>query len=129
MKKLRLQTLTGASYLYELERKHRYLGILSQELLARQNQDYEGSGGVSRNNRQSGLLPAFSNTKDGRVEISRFADGRPAPMHLLEGVPDEWVQQRDSQGHVLKLKSGIVAGFVRDRRFYNREEAAKAIAH
>jgi hypothetical protein len=63
------------------------------------------------------------------VEISRFADGKPAPLHLLDGLPNKWVAQRDRQGQVTRLIPGIQAGFVRGGRFYARVQAARAIAH
>jgi hypothetical protein len=61
-----------------------------------------------------------------QAELSRFADGRPAPMHLLEGLPDLWVVERDTQGRVSALKDTVIAGFIRGGLFYTREQAAAA---
>lgn len=79
---------------------------------------------LSRKNRGSGLQPAFCDRDTGAVNISCFLDGRPAPVHVLEGLPPEWIQQRDAAGHVIKLKTTVVAGFVYHGIFYTREEAA-----
>jgi hypothetical protein len=52
-----------------------------------------------------------------------------APIHLLSGLPPEWVVTRDAAGGVSAVKPSIVAGFLRDGRFYTREEAARACRH
>jgi hypothetical protein len=52
-----------------------------------------------------------------------------APIHLLCGLPDEWVVTRDSAGCVSSVKASVVAGFLRDGRFYTRQQAAQACAH
>jgi len=111
------------------ERQRTHRGILSQQILARQNHYFRDTPGVSKNNRQAGFLPAFQDLNSGRWSISRFADGRPAPMHLLDGLPHEWVSRRDPSGRPLATRPGIIAGFVRDGIFYTREAAARAITH
>jgi len=60
----------------------------------------------------------------GQSEFSRFADGQPAPMHLLDGLPDLWVVKRDAQGRVSALEDTVIAGFIRGGHFYTREQAA-----
>jgi hypothetical protein len=45
-------------------------------------------------------------------------------MHILDGVPNEWVTERDGSGRIAAVKSSIVAGFVRNGIFYTREEAS-----
>lgn len=64
-----------------------------------------------------------------RVALSCFGDGRPAPIHVLDGMPEDWVEQRSLQGRVLSVKRSVVAGFVRDGEFYTREDAAEALRH
>jgi hypothetical protein len=41
-------------------------------------------------------------------------------------VPPALVVARTSAGRVLEVKAGVVSGFVRDERFYTREEAMRA---
>ena len=56
---------------------------LTGKCLRNENRAFRGTGGVSAGNRTSGFIPAFCDTTTGRVEPSRLADGRLAPMHLL----------------------------------------------
>jgi len=79
---------------------------------------------VSENNRSQGFQPAFIDRDTETVHLSHFPDGRPAPCHLLDGLPAELVLGRNRQGRVTRVKSSVVSGFVRDGRFYTRDEAA-----
>jgi hypothetical protein len=45
---------------------------------------------------------------------------------VLSCLPDEWAAERNMTGEITLLKPSIVAGFVRDGRFFTREEAAAA---
>jgi hypothetical protein len=75
------------------------------------------------------VAAAFCDRETGRTELSRFACGSPAPCHLIDGLPEDWVVARDAAGNAVAIKGSVVAGFVRDGRFYTREEAARALAH
>jgi hypothetical protein len=61
------------------------------------------------------------------VELSRLAGGTPAPVHLLGGLPEEWVIDRDAGGGVCAVKASVVAGFLRGDRFYTREQAVRQL--
>ncbi len=124
-----LQVLTDQPLLNEREQRRKTVGILSLQLLKQQNLEFAGSTGISANNRGSGFVPAYQDSMSGRVEVSRFANGRPAPLHLLDGLPEDWVASRDNKGHVLELRAGIIAGFLRCNRFYTRDEAIRATSH
>jgi len=102
---------------------------MTSQRIRRENRCFRGTGGVSANNRASGFLPAFCDLETGRTELSRLPGGVPAPIHLLGGLPDEWAVGRDPTGGILAVKASVVAGFLRDGRFYSREEAARACAH
>jgi len=99
--------------------------LLTPAALRRQNQIFRGSGGVSEENRSQGFAPAFLDMETGSIQLSRFADGGPAPMHLLDGLPDDLVVSRQPSGRVGAVKPTVVAGFVRDGEFYTREMAAR----
>jgi hypothetical protein len=99
---------------------------LTKARLRRQNRLFAGTTGVSSANRGLGFLPAFRDRATGRTVIARYADGRPAPVHLLDGVPAEWVAARDRSGNVMAVKPTVVAGFVRRGIFYTREQASRA---
>jgi hypothetical protein len=85
---------------------------------------YRGTNGSSENNRCLGFQPAFLDRAKCTVYLSRCADGRLAPCHLLDGLPPELVLTRDEQGHVTEVKGSVESGFVRDGQFYTRYEAA-----
>jgi hypothetical protein len=84
-------------------------------------------GRRSANARSAGFLPAFRDTETGSVYPSRYADGRPAPCHVLDGLPEDLVVARDATGLVIATKPCVVAGFLRCGCFYTREEAARAV--
>ncbi|MCP5159237.1 MAG: hypothetical protein H6975_07410 [Gammaproteobacteria bacterium] len=100
---------------------------MTAQTLRRQNRRFRGTGGVSSENRALGFAPAFLDTATDRVYRACFADGRPAPMHLLEGLPPAVVAARDATGRITALKATVLAGFVREERFYTREQAAASI--
>lgn len=101
---------------------------LTQHLLERETEAFRGSGGISQENRCLGFRPAFLDTITRVIYPSRFANGVPAPFHLIDGLPDEAVDRRDACGRVIALKSSVVSGFVREGHFYTRDEAAAACA-
>ena len=100
---------------------------LSLETLAAQNRRYRHTGSVSQANRAYGFLPAFMDSRSGAVYLSRFADGRLAPIHLIKGLPENLIATRTRSGTVTAASGSVIAGFVREGRFYTREEAAKAL--
>jgi hypothetical protein len=100
---------------------------LTTETLRKQNLAFAGTGGVSEGNRSSGFRPAFHDLASGRTALARFADGSPAPMHLLDGLPGEWIVKRDASGRISAIKDSVIAGFVRNGLFYTREQAAAAL--
>jgi hypothetical protein len=99
--------------------------LMSTAALARENLRFAGTGGVSRENRGNSFLPAFLDSGTGEIYLSRFADGRLAPIHMLDGLPEELVVARNAR-RITAVKASVVSGFVRDRRFYTREQAASS---
>jgi len=96
--------------------------------LRNENRAYRGRGGISRENRSLGFQPAFKDLDTGRVFPSCFANGLAAPVHVLEGLPDEVVTERSAAGRVVAVKTSVVAGFVWRGRFLTREQAACIVA-
>ena len=92
------------------------------------NRAFRDSGGVSAGNRTLGFRPAFKDRSSGRVYLSRFADGRPAPIHVLEGLPESLMEARDGSAGNTVIKNSVIAGFVLANTFYTREQAANAVA-
>ena len=70
--------------------------------------------------------PAFLDRATRIVYPSRYADGRPAPFHVLDGLPQPLVVARGRGGQVVGVKPSLIPGFVRRGRFYTPAEAACA---
>ena len=83
--------------------------------LRKENDAFLGSGGTSAGCASREFRPAFLDYSTMTVYPSRFADGRAAPLHLLDGLPAEVV-----------AKGTLVSGFERGGFFYTRTAAAKA---
>jgi len=96
---------------------------LTKPALALESANYRGTRGVSEDNRGADFQPAFIDRQSGTVHLSRFADGRRAPCHLLDGLPDELVIARDERGRATCVKGSVVSGFVHGGCFYPRDEA------
>jgi hypothetical protein len=99
----------------------------TKEALAAENAAYAGTGGVSGGNRAHGFAPGFMDTETGVTYRSCDANGRPAPFHRLDGLPDDLVEARTPAGCVARVKRSIVSGFLRAGRFYTRSEAAALV--
>jgi hypothetical protein len=102
---------------------------MNPSILAQQNAKYRGSGGISSENRHLGFRPAFRNAETGHIYPSRFADGRLAPVHVIDGLPDDVVVARTAAGKVLSVKPSLQSGFLFDGCFYDRDEAAAYLAY
>ena len=89
-----------------------------------QNLAFAGTSGVSTLGCRCGFMPGFLDRETGRVYISRQADGTPAPIHVLDGLPDELVLSRTASGQVAAIKGTVIAGFLLDGQFYTRQQAA-----
>ena len=109
---------------YEKHSNH----VLTSRGLRQQCRLYRGTCGASEDNRDAGFVPAFLNRDTGEIHRSSFADGREAPVHVLDGLPDSVIVRRNRTGKVTVVKGSIVAGFVRKGRFYTREQAAEEVA-
>jgi len=100
---------------------------LTEDSLAMENRRFTGSGGISANNRERGFIPAFLDRKTGTVYRSRFPDGRPAPVHMLSGLPEELLETGHTS-NLRQIKSSVISGFILDDVFYTREAAAQTVS-
>ncbi|MCB1889847.1 MAG: hypothetical protein KDH20_19730 [Rhodocyclaceae bacterium] len=98
---------------------------MNTQRLQDENHRYRGTGGVSQNNRACGFRPAFLDTATGTIHLSRFANHRLAPVHVLDGLPAGLIAQRDACGRVTHAKASLVSGFECSGRFYTRDEALR----
>ena len=101
---------------------------MTEHVLRQENLAYIGTGGVSANAENAKLVPAFQDIETGRIEIARLQNGCPASVHLIVGLPEEWAVEHDLCGHISAIKATVIAGFVRDKTFYTREQAAQMIS-
>lgn len=101
--------------------------VMTHRSLVQQNQVYAGTKGVSQKNCRLGFVPAFMDLDSNIVYISCQADGSPAPIHIMDGLPDELVVARDASDRVLAVKGSVISGFVKQGRFYTREQAVQAL--
>jgi hypothetical protein len=97
---------------------------ITVKTLVNENRAFAGTGGVSHVCQQSGFWPGFLDRATGEIYLSRYADGRPARIHLLDGLPNELVVSRSSSGQVAAIKGSVVAGFVLDGVFYTRDQVS-----
>lgn len=100
---------------------------LTEKHIDNESRAFRGTGATSVESCSYGFRPAFLDTQTGIVYTCRYADGRLAPMHLLDGLPPELVVARTPSGRVTAVKGSLIAGFIRHEQFYNREEAVKQI--
>ena len=89
--------------------------IMTAQRLRDENAAYQGSGGTSGECAGASFRPAFLDFSTMTVYLSRFADGRLAPVHLLDGLPAD-----------VAAKATLVSGFERGGFFYTRRAVAKA---
>lgn len=101
--------------------------LMSRAVLKRENKLHAGTGGRSQDNAGRGFAPAFFDYATCTVHPSCFANGSPAPFHILDGLPNEAVAVRSPCGRVIAAKATLLSGFVRGGFFYTRRAAAKLL--
>jgi hypothetical protein len=101
---------------------------LSTERLQEENRVHARTGGRSEDSCGLGFRPAFLDFETQTIYPSRFANGLPAPFHVLDGLPDDVVIDRAPSGRVIAAKATLITGFVRNGFFYTRTAAARAAA-
>ena len=100
---------------------------LTEKHLKQETDIFRGTGGTSEKSQPLGFRPAFLDTQTGNIYLCCYADGTPAAMHLLDGLPPGLVLARSPSGRVLAAKGSLISGFVKNERFYTREEAAQTV--
>ena len=101
--------------------------VMNEQTLRQENIQHLGTGRRSEENAGLGFRPAFYDFATQKIYPSLLADGRPAPCHLLDGLPDELVVDRTASGRVTSVKATVISGFVRNGYFYTRTVAARAV--
>ncbi len=75
-----------------------------------------------------GFAPAYLNLQTGTMVHSTFSNGVEAPVHLLEGLPEDWLDSTTPAGSQPALKEGVIPGYIRDQSFFTREQACAIAA-
>jgi hypothetical protein len=102
--------------------------LMNEQRLQQENVAFHGTGGLSHRNRSHGFRPAFFDTETGAIYPSCFANGMPAPFHMIDGLPAEVVVERDALDRPSAVKASVVSGFMLNDLFYSREQAAAAVS-
>jgi hypothetical protein len=109
----------------ETDMEHTDSTTFTAETLAAEKARYFGTAGCSAGNRSCGFRPAFLDRETGRVYLAAYADGQPATVHVLDGLPASLVLSRTSRGRVCTVKGSVISGFAREGHFYTREQALR----
>ena len=76
---------------------------------------------------EHGFQPAFMDFLTQTIYPSVFADGTPAPFHILEGLPAEVIVDRARSGRVVSTKATLLSGYERNGYFFSPSTVARAI--
>ena len=57
-----------------------------------------------------GFHPCLPRYRHRRGGTQSQPDGNPAPVHLLDGLPDEWIVERGEADQVLAIKPTVITG-------------------
>lgn len=68
-----------------------------------------------------GFIPAFRHLGTGEIRLCRLADGRISGSHVLDSLPEDWIEERDADGHPAALVSEVEPGFLRGSQFWTLE--------
>ncbi len=102
--------------------------LTSRRCLEEENASQADASPGSAENADVGFRAAFFDYASQKLYLSRFADGGIAPVHMLDGLPEEVVVDRAPAGRVLAVRASLVAGFERHGLFYTRKAAGRAAA-
>ncbi len=86
-----------------------------------------GASRTGVHNVSFGFLPAFRDLLTGETHLSTNTDGSLAPVHLLDGIPEIWIKERDERGRVIALRESVIAGYLRGERFFTHREVQHEI--
>ena len=100
--------------------------LTHQQALKQQGTYYKFNGAVF-SDASFGFMPAFKNTQDQQIHLSTDQYGELSVMHLLDGLPEAWILEKDEQGRPVSLKSEIVVGFMRNHEFYTLNEIINGV--
>jgi hypothetical protein len=89
--------------------------VMTIAKLLEENAAHRDTAGTSTACRDAAFRPAFLDFATHTIYMSRFADGRLAPIHLLDAIPRQVIE-----------KGTLISGFERGGFFYTRRAVARA---
>lgn len=93
-------------------------------ILLKQNHRHRGTGGTSQNNKKFKFSPAFFDSSSKTIYLSCYADGKPAPIHMLDGLPKKLLKNRTITDSLINAKNALVSGYISGHKFLTRQQAA-----
>ena len=97
-----------------------------QQAVQQQGTYYRFNGAVF-SDASFGFMPAFKHIKNQQVHLSTDLNGELSVMHILDGLPETWIEEKDEKGRALTLKPDIIAGFMRNSEFYTLNEIIQSV--
>ena len=75
------------------------------------------------------FVPAYYDSETETVYLSRYSNGKQAPVHVLDTIPEELLQQNREHeaAHQSEPSPRLIVGFVHNNRFYTRAQAIEEI--
>lgn len=80
--------------------------------------DADGPRRLAKSGLMTGFLPAFRHLETGEVRLCRMENGQISRDHLLDGLPEHWIVDRDAGGRPSALVYAIEPGFMRGAEFW-----------
>lgn len=65
----------------------------------------------------TGMQPAFQHARTGESHLAQVVKGVPAEIYGFEGLPEDWIVERDVSGNPVALHPDVVAGYWRAAQF------------
>jgi hypothetical protein len=74
-----------------------------------------------------GFFHPFRDIMIGSTYLATNADGTTASLHVLDGLPREWADKIETTGHIISLRDGIMAGFMRGDSFFTLDDLRHSV--
>lgn len=89
--------------------------------------NYKQSGPALFSDASFGFMPAFMDVFSEEVHLATYADGIPAVLHVLEGLPAKWIAEWGEDGRPNSVRTGVIAGFMRGGCFYTIDDIMNSL--
>lgn len=83
---------------------------------------------VNSNSCQFYFIPAFYDALSHTVFLSCYKSGQLAPIHVLEGIPDNIIKNRTLTNNRGESKNSLIIGFIFKNKFLTRKQAINTLS-